>query len=94
MIYEKQDKPGGDVHFVAVDLRHLRALRLFHWRHAVAYSRITNAEPDNNEARRKWNEHMGAVQTLNSLFVLGDTAERDAERVDNPTASNRPASYA
>ena len=59
----------------------LRALRLWHWRHAIAATarredwRTTPATKA--QARQAWAFHMGAVQALNDLFPMGDTAEKD-----------------
>lgn len=60
----------------------MRALRLWHWQHALAATarredwRTTPATQA--KARQAWAFHMGAVQALNDLFPMGDTAEKDA----------------
>ena len=77
-----------------VALTELRALRLWHWREVLKASKLRDDiefalaechDPNRSyfeerltRAQRRWAMHMGAVQTLNSFFDLGDTAEKDA----------------
>lgn len=79
-------------------LQPLRALRLWHWRHAraaTAKREDGRASRHTQElARQSWNFHMGAVQALNDLFPIGDTAERDDQpgrRVDEVLPFKVPA---
>lgn len=63
----------------------LRVLRVWHWTEALRYSRLRERWTLANFKRSKqykeytkfYNLHMNAVQTLNSFFDIGDTAERD-----------------
>lgn len=67
----------------AVDKVAIRTLRLWHWKHVCRYAdklcdprlgRVKHREYTNLHGL-----HMRAVQALNDLFPIGDTAERDAE---------------
>ncbi len=68
----------------APDLQELRRLRLYHWKQvckladSLCSNRGTEAGRENWRAQHKM--HMRAVQALNDLFPVGDTAERDMER--------------
>lgn len=62
----------------------IRTLRLWHWKQVVQ----ARANMDADERKRvaasdkdvwAWDFHMGAVQTLNEFFQIGDTAARDLE---------------
>lgn len=61
----------------------LRGLRMWHWSQAKRFSALrerwkTTADKKQFiEYSKHYNRHMMAVQTLNSLFPLGDTAEQD-----------------
>lgn len=59
----------------------LRELRLWHWRRVVNYRAKVDDPKTNRFKRREYSQlhalHMGAVQALNELFPIGDTAERD-----------------
>lgn len=77
-----------------VMLIELRALRLWHWKEVLKASKLRDDvefamrecngpnrsyfEERLTRAKARWTMHMGAVQTLNSFFDLGDTAEKDA----------------
>lgn len=69
----------------APDLQELRRLRLYHWKQvckladSLCSNRGTEAGRENWRAQHKM--HMGAVQALNDLFPIGDTAERDAQEM-------------
>lgn len=64
-------------------LDELRALRLYHWRRAIVhrngeeYCKSKGYLKDAEGFNRKANRHICAVQTLNSFFDVGDTAEKD-----------------
>lgn len=72
-------------------LERLRALRLWHWRTALAIRANANAvrqtswykrKPDRYEPRAKAeddaaDQHITFVQTLNDFFPTGDSAEGD-----------------
>lgn len=63
------------------DLGALRRLRLYHWRQVCKLSDSLCSGRGLEASRQRWREdhamHMRAVQALNDLFPLGDTAERD-----------------
>lgn len=64
------------------DLGALRRLRLHHWRQVCKLSDSLCTGRGTEASRENWRklhaEHMGAVQALNDLFPIGDTAGRDA----------------
>lgn len=64
------------------DLDALRRLRLHHWRQVCKLADSLCTGRGTAASRENWRklhaEHMGAVQALNDLFPIGDTAERDA----------------
>lgn len=66
----------------APDLGALRRLRLHHWRQVCKLADSLCTGRGTEASRENWRklhaEHMGAVQALNDLFPIGDTAERDA----------------
>lgn len=67
----------------AATLERVRAVRLWHWQQVREASLVLDLDIHGEPKRRayeKRNLHMGFVQTLNDLFPLGDTAERDAAR--------------
>lgn len=67
---------------VLPDLNALRRVRLHHWRQVCKLSDSLCSGRGTEMSRINWRtqhaEHMGAVQALNDLFPIGDTAERDA----------------
>lgn len=67
------------------DLDALRRLRVHHWRQVCRLADSLCSTRGSEEGRRLWREahalHMGAVQALNDLFPVGDTAERDMQRM-------------
>jgi hypothetical protein len=70
----------------AETLVQLRALRLWHWRELLDNRAKANYfRKDGQEEITKLfddaaNVHLAAVQTLNDLFPMGETAESDAQR--------------
>lgn len=74
----------------APDLHELRAVRLHHWRQVCWLAdRICDKRASRHtlaDYRVRHATHMRAVQALNDLFPLGDTAERDMQAED---AANR-----
>lgn len=70
-------------------LDEVRALRLYHWRRVTvnrnseAYCQSKGYTQRAEDFKRKASFHLGAVQTLNSFFDVGDTAERD----DSPSVA-------
>ena len=71
-------------------LRELRQTRLWHWREMMRYAKrmsewqkrkdvgqIFHVDKNINAARKMHNIHMRALQALNDLFDIGDTAEKD-----------------
>lgn len=61
----------------------LRALRLDHYRKALEASRAMRdkrcSRHTQDDHRKTWAFHMGAVQALNDCFRFGDTAEKDLQ---------------
>lgn len=71
----------------------LRTLRLWHWRqllnaraNQVEWEKLQQRFPESGvngrrarQYAKKSSHHLGAVQALNSVFPVDDTAERDAE---------------
>lgn len=67
----------------------LRELRLWHWRECMRYRALEKAYDSDSslshayvkqriaDCHRIANHHLWAVQTLNDLFPVDDTAERD-----------------
>lgn len=69
------------------DLVSLRALRLYHWRQVMRLAALRTSATVPSEAGAKlrdeqYDMHMKAVQSLNDLFSVADTAERDAALED------------
>lgn len=69
---------------LAPNMQELRALRLYHWERVckladkICDRRVSRHTLEDH--KRQHAEHMRAVQALNDLFPIGDTAERDMER--------------
>ena len=70
------------------NLRHLRELRLWHWQMVLRYRGYerraeTQRSPQwvINSHSKIANFHLGAVQALNDLFPIGDTAEKDNDGI-------------
>jgi hypothetical protein len=78
------------------DEKGLRALRLHHWRQVLKASKSMAKQSEALETatghnhryhtrmytieRKRWSEHMGYVQLLNTFFSIDDTAEKDAAK--------------
>lgn len=66
------------------DLAAVRQVRLYHWRKVCRLADSLCSTRGTPTSRAEWQrqhaEHMKAVQALNDLFPVGDTAERDDER--------------
>lgn len=61
----------------------LRNLRLTHWLHAVKLAQEiphTKTQETRDKMKRQQGHHMRAVQILNDLFPIGDTAEQEAAK--------------
>jgi hypothetical protein len=64
--------------------KHLRELRLWHWKQMLEASRRSRdmrlSVTHRAEFDKQHSFHMKAVQTLNDYFAPGDTAEQDHAR--------------
>ncbi len=71
----------GNVHGLrSINDKALRSLRVWHWQKALWASRqMSQNSASNRAADQLYKEHMHAVQTMNDLFPVGDTAEKDAQ---------------
>ena len=65
------------IHALA-DMAKLRGLRLWHWQQALRMGALyRTGGPNRFDAFKAQTLHIQAVQALNDLFPVDDTAERD-----------------
>lgn len=68
---------------IKFDNARMRGLRLWHWQQALRYGALfREGGPNRFDAFKAQTLHIQAVQTLNDLFSVEDTAEKDNNYIE------------